>query len=225
VQEVPLTEFSFCGSPVQYFVVGQSATVSHRGLSSVATQVPVAGSALHRTHRPAGGHARLFGTGRQLFVQTPPPRHCPPFGEHRVPGFVPPTHVRGQLGSPRNAHTLPFRAQNDGQKLPASEPPSQNDLRPTCWMQLAFGAPPLQSAFVSHALPAFGPSMHRFMKQLLPGQSVSAEQGNPAFAPPMHLLEGHPSFAGCENVLGLPSSHGVPSGDATGLRQSPPIAH
>jgi hypothetical protein len=90
---------------------------------------------------------------------------------------------------------------------------------------LAFGAPPLQSAFVSHALPALGPSMHRFMKQLLPGQSASAVHGMPMFAPPMHSFDGHPSFAECENVVGLPSSQGVPSGDVTGVRQIPKVVH
>jgi hypothetical protein len=90
---------------------------------------------------------------------------------------------------------------------------------------LAFDAPPLQSAFVSHALPAFGPSMQRFMKQLLPGQSASAVHGKPTFAPPMHLFDGQPSFTEWENVLGLPSSQGVPFGDVTGVMQSPPLTH
>jgi hypothetical protein len=84
---------------------------------------------------------------------------------------------------------------------------------------LAFGAPPVQSAFVSHAAPAFGPSTQRFTKQLPPGQSESAVQLAPAFAPPMHLLDGHPSFAGCVNVFARPSSHGVPFGSAAGVWQ------
>jgi hypothetical protein len=223
--EVTLLPFWFPESPMQYFVVGQSATVSQWGLSSVATHVPVVGSALHRTHLPAGGHAGLFGTGTQGFAQTPPPRHCPPIGEQSVPGFVPPTHVRRQKLSAKAAHCPPVRVHRDGQKWPASFPPSQNDLRPTCWTQLAFGAPPLQSAFVSQPRPAFGPSMHRFMKQLLPGQSESAVQAMPALAPPMHILDGHPSFAGCEKVPSLPSSQGVPFGDLTGVMHSPPITH
>jgi hypothetical protein len=146
-------------------------------------------------------------------------------GVHVVPGFVPPTHVRGQNPSPGTAHCPPVVSQNEGQKWPASIPPSQYDATAARWTQLAFGAPPLQSAFVSHALPAFGPSMQRFMKQLLPGQSASAVHGKPAFAPPMHLFDGQPSFAGWENVLGLPSSQGVPFGDETGVRHNPPATH
>jgi hypothetical protein len=90
---------------------------------------------------------------------------------------------------------------------------------------LAFGAPPVQSAFVTQPAPAFGPSTHRFMKQLPPGQSESEVQLPPAFAPPVHVFEGHPSFAGCANVLDWPSSQGVPSGNATGGMQRPPMTH